>query len=114
LRKKFRTLDEKMRLSLERDRRPCYGESDKGPRKNIPLQKQLANRHRRIAKAGLSQIATGDNLEAETIEAAVCARDLAAHRSRWRKCPDMPLRNFIERQSGSRVAREGRRKRGPG
>jgi hypothetical protein len=57
---------------------------------------------------------TGDSLEIETIEASAGARDLAAHRSRWRKCPDRPLRDFIERQNGSRVAREGRRKRGPG
>jgi hypothetical protein len=111
MKKKFRTPPEKKRLSLKRDCRGRYGQNDKASRKLIPLRKRLANRKRRRAEGDLRQIGTEAGLYAEELENKVQGRDLAAHRKRWRKSPDAPLRAFMERQRETRIWRGGRKKR---
>jgi hypothetical protein len=109
--KAFQSPQQKKRHSLERDRRPCYGESNKCARKSVPLRKRLANRQRRRAETGLRRVCDESSFSLGFIESEVCEGNLAAHKKRWRKCPDATLETFIEEQRSRRTAREGRKAR---
>ena len=109
MRKKFRTPQEKKRLSLERDSR-AYGSNLKKPaRRAAPQRKRLANRRR--VEEGLRQIDAQDRFRAEELESKVRGREQAADRNRWRKWPSMRLREFIQLQKKRRALREERKKR---
>ena len=110
MRKRFRAPPEKKGLSLARDRRPSYGESNKGARKTVPRKKRLANRQRRRADAKLRQIREKVACP-EIVESKVRSQDLLSHKRRWRKCPDARLLAFIARQNARRAERGGRKAR---
>jgi hypothetical protein len=50
--KRYRSPQEKKRLSYEKDRRDTYGENNKGSRKSVPKSKALGNRALRRAGNG--------------------------------------------------------------
>jgi|SRR5690348_8474143 len=91
---------EKKRLSLDRDRRNVYGENAKASRKNIPRSKQLSNmRIRHAAAQALAQIkGAADDSVASEAEALAKARTIALRKAGFRKVPDQPIRNVIDRQ----------------
>src|SRR5262245_308699 len=94
--KKQRSPQEKKQLSYERDRRNAYGENDKSPRKAIPLRKRIVARTYRHS--------TKQHLPADAGHASVDdlhdaeAKLLAVRRKYWKKHPDMPLGEFLERK----------------
>jgi hypothetical protein len=103
------TPQEKKKLSYERDRRNDYGENDKASRKAIPLHKRKVIRaYRKSTKQQLpkNEVAL-DSEAAEAVEQSV----LRVARKGWRKVPDMPLGEFIDRQKKRAVVRSGRKAR---
>ena len=101
------TPQEKKRLSYARDRRNSYNENKKSSRKAIPLRKRIVNRLNRHAVAiPLRQPAeTLDQLEVVDNEAK------GRRRRRWRKSPDISLREHLGRQA-DRQRRRSHRKAG--
>ena len=88
--KRRRSPQEKKALSYAKDRRNCYGESDKGARVSIRQNKARAHRSsRRKASASLGRYETLGEEEAALEENALIS-DLDRV-NRWRKCPDQPL-----------------------
>ena len=85
--KKQRTPQEKKRLSLEKDRRYCYGENNKSSRKAVPKRKKKANRAARRQN--------GLNLELEDISGTAFKKSLV---TRWRKVPHAKLSHHLESQ----------------
>ena len=91
---------QKKLLSLKKDRRNAYGESDKGSKRIVPLKKKLANRKVRRADQ-VNVIRDAENADAKLA---------ATLKSRWRKLPDARLgeviagqlreRNFLRRTTG--------------
>ncbi|WP_370300886.1 hypothetical protein [Pseudooceanicola sp.] len=91
--KQRRSPQEKKQLSLSKDRRNNHGESDKGPRKSIPLQKKLANRKvRRVGQIGYM------DEEERAISVAI-----QKSKNRWKKFSDGSLADHIKH----RQARKG-------
>ncbi len=81
-----KTPQDKKVLSYQKDRRNCYGQSDKASRKAIPRHKRLAARSlRRTAKLALA--ATSD----VSMEPTKPAR-----RKGWKKHPDRPLADHLD------------------
>ena len=106
--KRRRSPKEKKALSYEKDRRNCYGESDKGARKTIPRNKAKGHRSlRRRAAASLSRYETLEEDEAALTENALRS-DLDRFK-RWKKSPDQPLADHLKQQSKRRTYRDGRR-----
>lgn len=100
---KTKTPQEKKRLSLAKDRRNVYGETNKGSRRAIPLNKALEIRsERRRQNKGLTDVtrASGaDDLAAmESVVRGVSPR-------RWRKSADAPLREVLQLKIQRRRAR---------
>jgi hypothetical protein len=95
---------EKKELSYNRDRRNAVGESDKGSRKAIPRRKRIrARATRRLASQQLPKDVPGvSGEEAEDMDRAIAT---AKHKYDWRKTPDIPLRDWITRQSKRRPSR---------
>ena len=91
---KRRTPQEKKALSYARDRRNCYGESDKGSRIAIRLNKVKPQRaFRRNVNQILQSEASGvDSEQAETVESRV----KSIRRRDWYKHPDKPLGEYVE------------------
>jgi hypothetical protein len=88
------TPQEKKRLSYERDRRNCYGESPHAARKSIPLRKALRNRaNRHYQNQPLKQLAG----HAPDTESCDSAESQVYHRAPndWRKHPDAPLGEIV-------------------
>jgi hypothetical protein len=83
---------DKKRLSQESDGRNRYGESDKGPRKIIPLQKAKANR---IVRSKDNSALRRDEDSADSVLKK-------ALKQRWRKSPDGKLGDVIVRQLDER------------
>jgi hypothetical protein len=83
---------DKKRLSLERDRRNTYGESDKGPRKIIPLQKAKANRT--VRSKDKSALRRDQDSADSVLKKAL--------KQRWRKSPDGKLGEVIAKQLNER------------
>jgi len=100
-----KTPQEKKRLSLEKDRRNVYGESDKGSRKNIPKSKAISHRKNRRKSTELEKTLTAATEDvAEIIESTLTKRSL--QKPDWKKSPDAPLGEFIEQQREMADARE--------
>ena len=104
--KKRRTPQEKKKLSYERDRRNCYGESPHAARKSIPLRKTLrnrANRHHQNQQLNLpAQILDQDSADA--------LESLIHHQApkKWKKLPDAPLKEMIDWKLENREAMQAR------
>jgi hypothetical protein len=75
----------------------------------LPQNKRHANRRR--AEEKLGQIGPEDRLSADELEGKVCANERLVSRRRWRKPPNMPLRDFINFQRKRRAMREERKRR---
>jgi hypothetical protein len=93
---KQKTPQEKKALSYEKDCRNTYGENDKSSRKNIPLRKAKANRSdRKKLNDVLHKVKKVKDIEViESFENEV----LSVKRNQWKKYPDKPLGQVIERQ----------------
>ena len=92
---------EKKRLSLLKDRRNTYGEHSKGSRKSIARHKRERSRvARRLRNQPLRQ-AIGP-VDAE-IENQVEGQRVAAPKSYWKKVPDTPLGEVIQRKMARRI-----------
>ena len=98
---KWRSPQEKKRLSYERDHRNTYGEHDKSSRKNIARNKRAPHRANRRLASTLLQGAVGiPNIEAE--DAAELR--LAGKRPKsWRKSGDTPLAAVLAAKLRRRV-----------
>jgi hypothetical protein len=98
---KWRSPQEKKRLSYERDRRNDYGENDKSSRKNIPRNKRAPHRANRRLASTLLQAAVGaPNPDAED---AAEQRLLGKRPKSWRKWRDAPLAAVVAYQLRRRV-----------
>jgi hypothetical protein len=107
---KVKSPDEKKRLSYERDRRNIYGENQKSRRKNIPRGKQRGHRdERRAARQSLS---SADDTVADTAQSLTIERSRTKRLKSFRKSPDTPLRDAIQRRLTMRARRDGRKLRG--
>jgi len=95
-----KTPQEKKELSYAKDRRNGYGENDKSSRKNIPLRKRLVNRaNRHAAQQGLSDtVGETDPEKADAAEQRVAGKRPKS----WRKHPDIPLGEHVEKQAQKR------------
>lgn len=93
---KRKTPQEKKALSYANDRRNTYGESDKGSRKSIRLNKIFPNRAYRKNVNNILQESVGEvDLEkAEVVETKV----KETKRKKWKKYPDQPLGEIIKQQ----------------
>ena len=89
---------EKKRLSLDRDRRPNYGNSDKAARTSVPRRKAGVNRANRRADAVALTAALG--VPDHDAEAAVEDAVLGRRRKVWRKFPDLRLRTRVAAKIG--------------
>jgi hypothetical protein len=99
---------EKKALSYARDRRNAFGANDKASRKAIPLRKRLVNRaNRHTARQQLGEL--GDRVAPENADNAERVEEqvLGTKPKTWRKWPDEPLGQALERKR-QRRARSGR------
>jgi hypothetical protein len=87
---------EKKALSYAKDRRNTYGENDKSSRKNIPLRKRLVNKANRHAVQQQLDDAVGP-VDAERAERTE-VRLRGTRGKSWRKRPDEPLGQVLERK----------------
>ncbi|MDH3740181.1 MAG: hypothetical protein OER56_01170 [Hyphomicrobiales bacterium] len=94
-RKKRRTPSEKKALSLKKDRRNNYGESTTAARRMIPLRKALANRA--VRHAANQALETGGQDASDAVERAHSLK-------KWKKSPDAPLGEQVEKKSRRRQA----------
>lgn len=101
------TPQEKKKLSYERDRRNCFGESPHAARKSIPLRKALRNRaNRRQQEQPLHRLEGVSDMElAEEVESAMQHRAPKG----WKKIADAPLGKVV---SGRLEDREAMRAQG--
>lgn len=97
---KLKTPHQKKAASLTRDRRNVAGANDKATRKNLPRKKARLNRaFRHEVRDGLRvDGAPVEKLALEELDASVGA----AHRKKFKKQPDLPLIEFIDRQREKR------------
>lgn len=107
---KVRTPQEKKRLSLAKDRRNAYGNSDKAARKAIPMRKALERRKaRHRAEQDTLALPQVEETLADALESSIRADTYRT--GGWTKGPDIPLANWIAKQTGAAVARAFRRVR---
>ena len=103
--KRLKSPQEKKALSYAKDCRNTYGENDKSSRKNVALRKANINCAYRSKINAVLKVADGkvDLAETESIEHKV----KIVKKDKWKKSPDMPLREFVERQLEKRINRVG-------
>ncbi|MFC4930734.1 hypothetical protein [Massilia sp. GCM10023247] len=92
-----KTPQEKKRLSYEKDRRNTYGENSKASRKGIPLAKARANRAERHKQDHVLATAVG----VEDNDALAAVENLVRNTEPryWRKSPDTPLGQVLDRRA---------------
>ena len=91
------TPQEKKELSYKKDRRNTFGENSKASRKGIPLAKARANRAERHEQDHLLAEATiSENDEQFT---AVENLVKSTKPRQWKKSPDKPLGEVLERRN---------------
>lgn len=96
-----KTPQEKKALSYANDRRNAFGENDKASRKAIPARKAGENRKvRRKVNQTLDCIPML-NEEAASVAESSLRHDIERVGG-WKKSPDAPLNEFIERQARRR------------
>ena len=99
---------EKKALSYARDRRPAYGESDKGARKTEPRRKAIETRQdRRKTDQALAAIPALDEAAMDAAESD--ARHATNRVGGWRKVPDLALGEYVQRHLRGREERAGRK-----
>ena len=99
--KRLRTPQEKKALSLDHDCRNVVAESQWGARDAIAKRKQWVNQsYRKAVRQMLSALSGAAPAETEADESTVAAKQ----RHRWRKFPDVPLREAL-RLRRSRIPR---------
>ena len=93
----FLTPQDKKRLSYAHDRRNAYGENAKASRKAIPLRKREDRQNdRRVAKQALPvSLVASDLLADDSAENCIAVHQAEKKRTRWRKTPDVPLRDIV-------------------
>jgi hypothetical protein len=98
---KLKSPRQKKVASLSRDRRNVYGENDKATRKNLPRKKARINRaFRHEVHQGLRvDGAPVEKLALEELDQEVGA----VRRKKFKKQPDLPLVEFIDRQREKRA-----------
>lgn len=95
---------DKKRLSLQKDRRNMYGESPHSSRKNIRRGKQNQHQEERRTSNQTLALVAAHSTEEQMIACEVAA-DTGARVNRlkgFKKDPDRPLADFIERQQSRR------------
>jgi hypothetical protein len=93
---------EKKRLSLALDRRNNYGENSKASRKNIPKAKARSNRaERRTVQQVVSEVVSGSL--PDEVEAQARSTGLKKVREKFKKWPDEPLVDAIQRKKEKRI-----------
>ena len=95
---------DKKRLSLQKDRRNMYGESPHSSRKNIRRGKQNQHQEERRTSNQTLALVAAHSTEDQMIACEVAA-DTGARVNRlqgFKKDPDRPLADFIERQQSRR------------
>jgi hypothetical protein len=104
-----KTPQEKKALAYEHDRRNRYGQNAKASRKAIPLRKAKTKRaYRKSANQILSAASkTADLLADDAPENKIAG----IQKKRWRKAPDVSLRDAILAKKTWRLTRYGRKKR---
>jgi len=103
---KVKTPREKKQLSYANDRRNTYGENQKSSRKNIPRSKQLSHQdERRTVRQALisAQGAVADEVADEAQSQALLKGRMKKLKA-FRKSPDTPLGEVIERRLNKRRA----------
>lgn len=88
---------EKKELSYARDRRNNGGDTAKASRKNIPLRKRLVNRANRHSAHQLLSAVVG--IADPSLDEAVEQKVASKRPKSWRKRPDIPRAEHLERQS---------------
>ena len=108
---KFKTPQEKKRLSLAKDRRNTYGENDKASRKAIPRRKQIGQMQLRRAVAQELQLSGPHGGRAiEEIASKVAAVQTKKKHKRFKKAPDEPLGEVLKRKQRILAIRAARPK----
>ena len=109
---KVKSPAEKKRLSLKNDRRNVYGECPASSRKNIRRGKQRGHMEMRRAVNEKLRTLSGVSDESVADEVEVSSRDriLLLSRSSFRKLPDAPLGEVLERKLKRRAANAPGRK----
>ncbi|OLE10725.1 MAG: hypothetical protein AUG89_11405 [Acidobacteria bacterium 13_1_20CM_4_56_7] len=109
---KVKSQAEKKRLSLQKERRNVYGECPTSSRKNIRRGKQRGHMEvRRAANEELRSLAgVSDESVAEGVEASARDRMLLLSRSSFKKRPDAPLGEVLQRKLKRRAANASGRK----
>ena len=97
---KIKAPTEKKRLSLVKDRRNVYGECPTSSRKNISRCKQRGHMEvRRAANEELRSLkGASTEVDVDAIEADTKDRVLALSRSAFKKVPDAPLGEVLNRK----------------
>ena len=111
---KVKSPSEKKRLSLLMDRRNVYGECPTASRNNIRRGKQRGHMEMRRAANEELRGLTGTPIEADAddVEARTRDRILALSRASFKKVPDAPLGQVIERKLQRRASgQKGRKSR---
>ena len=99
---------EKKALSYAKDRRNNYGNNDKAARKAIPARKAIESRRvRHEINQVVAQIPALDEHAADVAESS--ARQDISRVGGWKKSPDQPLRDHVDRQQELAVMRTGRK-----
>ncbi len=103
-----KTPQEKKTLSYAKDRRNNYGENDKSSRKNIPLRKAKQNRaFRKTTNQVLQKVIIETDVEKlELLESEM----RSIKKGNWKKAPDTPLGDLVERQLDWREKHAGKGK----
>ena len=109
-----RSPQERKRLSLLKDRRNNYGQSDKGPRAIIPLKKRLGNRRVRRSSAALVIVGRLADEKLDAFESGIKAKTRLRLKMRWRKSPDAPLGAYVESRRKARTLSHGGKKAAQG
>lgn len=97
---KIKSPEEKKRKSYENDGRNCFGENSKASRKNIPRGKQRGHMaERRVAGENLRVLGPSpDEPLAEDVEGAIKTRTKEQRLKGFKKTPDLPLGEALERR----------------
>ena len=103
---KVKTPQQKKRLSYEHDRRNTYGENQKSSRKNIPKSQQLSHQDERrsVRQALLAAQGKVAYVVADEVQSQALHRGRMKKLKAFRKWPDRPLGEVVERQLRRRQA----------
>lgn len=104
-RKAAKSPQQKKQESYEKDRRNAFGENSKSSRKNIPRGKRSVASVNRIRAAQPLRQPVTDVDSQEAVQDAVQAK----RPRRWKKSPDIPLKEHLKQQGRRRSLRKGRK-----